>query len=790
MAAAGKANRREKEEIKKRLRTLQKLKTADKATEEQIKTITRLEERLAVIQAKEARGAVIAKVPKEERGKASLYMKLAEKLGEAFGKALGRAKPEAKAPAAEEAAGRAEAAAREAEKAKIDFTHVKGIGDAKNTKILAHLEEKGIKTQEEAEAHIQDQMRKEEQFISKDIHSSLAEHYGKRFKAKETEEAYAEEAEREKAKAAEGLARKKGELEEKKTEAELKVLKEKEEEEARKKKLGYRVKAWGEKAGKRVAESPEMLIVILICAGLVFHYLRYFVRLFMADASLFMIDSFFAVCVGVIIFLKSEEGNPVKRIAKSIPIPVILLLLSQEILLIAVEYIPFLAEVPILNALFASPKFWPWWAIYGIWASKIKFTQLLKAAHAILIFYLIFAPVLSPVTQALSNRAQIARERIEAREEGAGMSRVAAIAACTNDIISGKLSNLDISTCINKKMYPPSEEEVMERTIGRIKANLKEAVTAYITIDPGQVYQLSTTVPRIIKGRVGATSIKKDITIKLACLVNNKSVDITPAEFKVEKSEYGDFTQFQCKPTEELGRAVHKVTVTGDIADLEVNSIVVNYFISEEVLKAERERFITSKDPDHLKIIEQWSKLKASTVAYSQEKAQNYLDQQIFSSYVPEKVQSESDPGYLKLKLMTNRLYANSDESTAVISVSKEQDQAKYIILSIGIENNLKDGRIISVKSGSFDAFPDFLELAAEEDICPMKKDSDELDSNKLSFAWKNIKYRQEKSFLCKLKLKQGKNPPEEITPGVFSLNLNYDYRLEEKGTVEVKRAS
>ena len=103
-------------------------------------------------------------------------------------------------------------------------------------------------------------------------------------------------------------------------------------------------------------------------------------------------------------------------------------------------------------------------------------------------------------------------------------------------MIKGGLTTYDLQTCIQRKMNPPTEEEIRAATIGRIKKALKQAVTASITINPNQLFFLPLTQPEV-RGRASATSIKKPIEINLNCLINNKTATMDPPTFSVRQSE-------------------------------------------------------------------------------------------------------------------------------------------------------------------------------------------------------------------------------------------------------------
>ncbi|MBW2977252.1 hypothetical protein KY331_00245 [Candidatus Woesearchaeota archaeon] len=539
--------------------------------------------------------------------------------------------------------------------------------------------------------------------------------------------------------------------------------------------------------GKQLSKSPDILITFLIIIGFVTHFLRNTT----APEIGYYIDASLAVYVGVIIFLGKKGQNPIKRILTSMITPLVLFFLSQGITYIVVARLPFLATFPVLNVLFAAPIFWPWWAIYGIWTSDTKISSLLKVGHALFIFWMIIWPLIAPVVQPIIGEAQLSRETVEGRE----VSYPAAYAACMKDMIGGRLSNFDLQTCIKNKMNPPTEEDIRAKTIGRIKKAQREAVKAAITINPNQLFFLQkdqTTMPSEdvdIRGRISATSINDDITIKLSCLVNNKPAEITLKEWTVKKSEIGDSEQFTCNPKEALKRGEEQeVKVTGDFPDLKVNAFVENFFIDEGVLRHEQEKFIERKDPEALRVIEQWSKLKASTAPYSIERATNLLNKEIFKSdirgYYPDlKVQSQSDPGYVKLNLMTERIYPEAPESSAVIALTEDID------FEIGIMNNLKFGKILKIKKGKFEEWPPFLEVIQPDDNCPIIPTIHTLDVSKINKEpWEKIEYQKEKSFLCKLKYTGGLENPEEIQTYVFSLNMTYDYQIEKKGEFDIKK--
>lgn len=586
------------------------------------------------------------------------------------------------------------------------------------------------------------------------------------------------------------------ELEERLAKEKLDEIRKREKEEARKKTLWSKTKTVAKDAGT-IAQHPNTLIFALIFFGGIAHVLK-FSRGTWVERFGSLIDVALAVYLGIAIFTQSKQKNPIKRILYSALWPIGFFALSQGVLYILADWFGFLAAIPGLDFTL-NQKYWPWWAIYAIWSTGTKpeahwLPKFLMVGHGIIIFFLVFWPWISPVLQPILEQAQISREEVEKRE--VGMSRTSATAACVGEMISNPL-NVDLQTCVERKMYPPTEEEVRAATIGRIKKALRQAVTASITIDPSQLFFLpegrATMIPEV-RGRVSATSINKDIEINLNCLINNKTAEITsPTEkiFKVRQSELGESEQFTCKPFESLTKGIHKITATGDIPDLEVNSVVVNFFIDDKALRAEQERFITSKVPEHLKIIEQWSDLKASTAPYSRDKAENFLNKEIYKSYIRAtysnlKVQSESDPGYLKLNLMTERIFPHAEESSAVVGLSNKQ-----INFEIGITNNLRFGKILSVNSGTFEEFPSFLKVVEGQDkkTCPIIPGTHALDSNALKeINWKPIEYQKEKSFVCKLSYKpeELKNP-EEIQTAAFSLTLNYDYQIEKKGTFEIK---
>jgi len=595
--------------------------------------------------------------------------------------------------------------------------------------------------------------------------------------AEEAEEKAAKEA-AEAAKAEKEAAREKTakeKLEEEKARIEL--------EELRKEQKG---KKWNK--AKEVATSSDILIFLLIFIGGIAHLLKYFTA--WKSASYF-IDAALAVYVGIVIFAASQQKNPILRIIYSAALPVALFVASQGVVYILVKWLPIVRGIPGLDFTF-DPKFWPWWAIYAIWSDGVKkeghpLSKILMIAHGVTVFFLVFWPMLSPGVLLAVEQAQAAREEVEAR----GMTSSQAYGACVGEMLQGKLTNLDLQTCAQRKMHPPPEEEIRAATIGRIKRALRQAVTASITIDPNQLFFLpkdQTTMRPEVRGRISATSINKNITINLNCLIENKAAEMTLPKWTVKQSEIGDSEQFTCTPKEALKEGEYEIKATGNIPDLEVNSIVINFFIDADVLRTEQERFITSKDPTNLKIIEQWSKMKASTAPYSRDKAENFLNKEIFKSYIraiyPDlKVQSESDPGYVKLNLMTERIYPEAPESSAVIALTED------INFEIGIVNNLKFGKILKINSGSFEEFPPFLAVKPDES-CPINPDLS-LDTTILNKEpWEKIEYQKEKSFLCKLRYKGGIENPEEIQTAAFSLTINYDYQIEKKGEFEIKEAS
>jgi hypothetical protein len=536
------------------------------------------------------------------------------------------------------------------------------------------------------------------------------------------------------------------------------------------------------------ATSSDILVYGLIFAGGFAHILRYWIWNYGGT----IVDSFLAVWVGIVIFEKAKTTTIYKRILLASFVPICLFALSQGAIYWIIDKVPILQSIPGISFIF-TPEYWPYWAVIGIWIGESKLNEILKLAHAMFIFWLVIWPIAGPLVEPMIAEARASREAVEAK----GASYPMAYVACSKELISGGLSNLDLQTCIQRKMYPPTEEEVQARTIGQIKKALEQAVKASISINPGQLFFYTEGVfeePQIIRGRVSATSLTNDINIALSCMIDNKTSNINPETFYAKASEIGDSTVFSCEPEELLKkRMTYNVVVTGDIPNINVNSVIIGFFIGEDALKAQQERFITSKDPENLRLIEEWSKLKMSPT-YGVEKATNYLNQQIYKEYIKStyptlKVQSESDPGHIKLNLMVNRIYHDAKESSAVVGLSDTREAE----LEIGIENNQKDGKIIKVNSGIFDAFPPFLEPVEGKD-CPIKtaKENDKyvLDPKILETKpWAAVKYQQEQPFSCKLRY----NPtaefdPEEITPAVFSLTLNYDYQIEKKGTFDVER--
>lgn len=796
VSAEEKARRRdlEKKEIEKRLRGLQKLKVAGKATEEHLKAMTRLEERLAVIQSKAARGEAVAGAPKEEKGKMSFYMKLVERFGEVLGKALGRAGPAGREAAAPKPAG---PAAKKPEE-KVDFTHVQGIGDAKNAQILAHLEKKGIKTQEEAEKHVQEQLRSGEEFISKDVDSALNEHY--------REEAHGEALEEEKARAEESAA----EAAERREEAETEVAEEKKkeltaEERLKQKEMQIREKEAEKKLkemekeekkerkkqtvlGKTVStvqkhvEEPALIINILIGFAVAVHLFKIY---FYPNNPIIYLDYVFAAFVFAVSFIRNGgagAGQNIKQIAQKI-------LRSFGtaffILLIIIGYFYMWQkgynQIPKIGFLF-DYRYWPWWAMYGIWGSNTKIANIAKVAHAMVIALI----VLFPLAQTVLNPLIAGAELSAAEKEVGAMSRPAAIAACMGEVTSG---NLDFNTCVQAKMNPPSQEEILERTRGLIKKQALEAVTATIDIKSKNFYLPEgnrTMIPEII-GSVTVISLTNDINMALSCTVNEKPAKISPSNFTATKKKTASIETFVCLSEQELDERAHKITVKGDIKNLEVNSILTNFFIDQEILQERYDRLLE----DEKKYLDYQKKV----INEGEEKAKNELDKELFRDDLIAKdvsglkVLSESDPGYALLNLMTNRI-PGTKESAIAIGLSEE----KYINFQIGIVNNLKDGKIVNINSGKFNDFPPFLEVVSDSKIqfpnCPINPDLT-LNTKILNQkAWAKVEKDKEESFVCRLKLKDGAEKPEVLESSTFDLTINYNYQVEKKGEIEILERS
>lgn len=222
---------------------------------------------------------------------------------------------------------------------------------------------------------------------------------------------------------------------------------------------------------------------------------------------------------------------------------------------------------------------------------------------------------------------------------------------------------------------------------------------------------------------------------------------------------------------------------------LRVESKYVLYFIEQTALDEWKTRFST--DPEFEKAEEEYNRritqhqTEQDLVAAEAYKYQQLFPEVIETDYKKGKIESKSDPGFIKLVVVPDpRIVAGVKNSTA-------------IKLKIAVENMIPNGKLLALTSGSV-TVPSFLvpatncqlldstTKACEQKTCTyrMKKESLQRYSQK---SLEEVAYSKQKALdHCTMEI-QGQptlTNPNNLNSEIIDVALNYDYEVESSATI------
>ncbi|MBI2548340.1 transglycosylase SLT domain-containing protein [Candidatus Woesearchaeota archaeon] len=537
--------------------------------------------------------------------------------------------------------------------------------------------------------------------------------------------------------------------------------------------------------------------------------------------GLFVVIALVVHLLNVTIFLYSPVINLIfalllffyfyQRDFKSIPFIIVGFLLStfyiQSLLSNLVKGI----EANIFIApIYAFPWLWAWYiiidALYRDTVLKDKenpSTKIWATYMFAYVVFLLFTPGFQGAFQGWMGNVDLPDEQQQLIAQGTvSKSQLGLFWSSTVSCIGG-LFSADATACENFGK-PPKENKSQEPLLsGGIDTTKEEAVTVDI-IAPRYSIDVYQGDPVFVDFHP-VVSVTQDVLFSFGCKVEDIYTENTPfadpTEWQVSVPKgftnppaTKENTVVICtfpKQTLGLENGANKLTFNARMTDgqLKVESKYVLYFIEQTALDEWKTRFTT--DPEFNTAEEEYNKritrhqTEEDLVAAEVYKYQQLFPGVIENDYKKGKVESKSDPGFIKLIVVP--------DPRVVVGVKN----STLVKLKIAVENMVPNGKLLALTSGSV-TIPSWLVPATNcqlldpaSKICqqktctyPMKKESLQRYSQK---SLEEIAYGKQKSLdYCTLEV-QGQPAlanQNNLNSEIIDVSLSYDYEVESSASI------